>query len=348
MIENRVTALRKAGLRNVERIVTEPWVQELCRLLANDPGRRGIGHLLQDGTLRPDLELSAAASLLGGRRGEAVIVTGFPILTERGVKPETDGPPGAVLLAATLADLGWRTCIVCEAPHFHAVRAILDTLGIEKVRPIEWSEHLDGPPWTEAERTEHRERVLISVERPGPAYVTAPVTDEGTEDPVFYEVVPEPDRGQLHSFRGAIISGFCAPLHWWFDSGQRSSSWTIGIGDGGNEIGFGRVPWRTLQTTVAGGHGGVIACSIPTDFLIVSGVSNWAAYALALASARVAGDREAAGWVTTEMDRAAVQAAVEQGGAVDGVTGQPVPLVDGLGPEEHARFLNRARSIVGW
>src|SRR5579872_2223568 len=54
---------------------------------------------------------------------------------------------------------------------------------------------------------------------------------------------------------------------------------TIGIGDGGNEIGMGKIPHETIIKNIT--NGDLIHCRVPTDYLIVAGVSNWGAYALA-------------------------------------------------------------------
>ena len=54
---------------------------------------------------------------------------------------------------------------------------------------------------------------------------------------------------------------------------------TSGIGDGGNEIGMGKVPWDTIRRNIP--NGGLIACRVPADHLIVAGVSNRKLYALA-------------------------------------------------------------------
>jgi hypothetical protein len=70
---------------------------------------------------------------------------------------------------------------------------------------------------------------------------------------------------------------------------------TIGIGDGGNEIGFGRirqdvaelVPWGKVCRCDCG-HG--IAAVTETDFLLPASISNWGAYAVANAIAVVRGD----------------------------------------------------------
>lgn len=55
---------------------------------------------------------------------------------------------------------------------------------------------------------------------------------------------------------------------------------TIGIGDGGNEIGMGKV---RDQVTKHIPYGKEIACRVTADQLITAGVSNWGGYALATA-----------------------------------------------------------------
>ena len=55
---------------------------------------------------------------------------------------------------------------------------------------------------------------------------------------------------------------------------------TIGIGDGGNEIGMGKVFERVAANIQ---HGSEIACTVPTNYLIAAGVSNWGGNALAKA-----------------------------------------------------------------
>merc|ERR1711971_1234648 len=54
---------------------------------------------------------------------------------------------------------------------------------------------------------------------------------------------------------------------------------TTGIGDGGNEVGMGKVRDKVEQNIQ---NGIDIACNVETQFLIAAGVSNWGAEALAL------------------------------------------------------------------
>ena len=44
---------------------------------------------------------------------------------------------------------------------------------------------------------------------------------------------------------------------------------------------MGKLPWATIRKNVP--QGGVVACRVATDYLIVAGVSNWGAYALSRA-----------------------------------------------------------------
>ena len=53
------------------------------------------------------------------------------------------------------------------------------------------------------------------------------------------------------------------------------------MGDGGNEIGMGRVEDYAIEGVVD--HGENIACTVPTDQLVVAGTSNWGAHALVCA-----------------------------------------------------------------
>lgn len=55
---------------------------------------------------------------------------------------------------------------------------------------------------------------------------------------------------------------------------------TIGIGDGGNEIGMGKVQKRVIDCIQ---NGRAIASTITTDHLITAGVSNWGGSALVAA-----------------------------------------------------------------
>ena len=55
---------------------------------------------------------------------------------------------------------------------------------------------------------------------------------------------------------------------------------TSSIGDGGNELGMGKVQEKVAKFVR---NGEVIACNVSSDYVINAGVSNWGGHALAVA-----------------------------------------------------------------
>ncbi len=92
----------------------------------------------------------------------------------------------------------------------------------------------------------------------------------------FEREVPPPERNRCHSMRGLDLTGQTSPAHLLFEEASRLEPplTTIGIGDGGNEIGMGKITWDVIRRNIK--YGGRIACRIATDYLIVAGISNWA------------------------------------------------------------------------
>ena len=112
---------------------------------------------------------------------------------------------------------------------------------------------------------------------------------------------------------------------------------TVGIGDGGNEIGMGKVPHDVIRRNVPGGDR--IACRVATDHLIVAGVSNWGGYALAAGVALLRGATLPAELFDAEREREILRVMVEAGPLVDGVAAKATVTVDGLTFEEYVRPL---------
>jgi hypothetical protein len=119
---------------------------------------------------------------------------------------------------------------------------------------------------------------------------------------------------------------------------------TIGIGDGGNEIGMGKIPHEIVAKHIP--NGDLIHCRVPTDHLIVAGVSNWGAYALAAGVYVLRGLKPPADLFDPDREREILEVMVREGPLVDGVTGQQTATVDGLSWEEYAKPLVRIREIL--
>ncbi len=285
------------------------------------------------------------------------MVTGFLIAHADPPLSETDGPLGALFLARALVPLGIEVILAADGSAVPALRAGLEACGLLETVPVQklpfaWDENvyvdwvfgtndLPGSPLTH----------LIALERVGPSHTAASVkaqrgaTPAAVED--FLREVPAPARDRCHSMRGRDLTAETSPAHLLFERAaeRQPPLVTIGIGDGGNEIGMGKVSWGVVRKNVP--NGARIACRVPTDFLVVCGVSNWGAYALA------AGVRLLRGAVSSsavlfdaEKERLLLRKMVEAGPLVDGHSGKATATVDGLSFDRYAEVLPRLAALL--
>ncbi len=323
---------------------------EMERLIRRDPARRGlISSESTWGPLCPGHVAQAARQLCEqGRR--AIIVTGFFIPGAVPPSAETDGPPGAALLAAALTRVGLSVQIVTDEPCRSAVEVAAREMGLAPTNV--WT-----IPTARAEQdawcaevlagTLCRQPVthLIALERVGPSHTSESIReqlraertnesdqlDESDRLAEFEKLVAEADRNRCHNMRGECIDAHTAPLHRLFElAADRAGICTIGIGDGGNEIGLGSIAWHELRRRLNGPSAARIPCRIATNWTIVAGVSNWGGQALAAATLLLASQPEAARDWTIHQQHQALERLVAEGPAVDGITRLPEPTVDGL------------------
>jgi hypothetical protein len=275
-------------------------------LLALDPGARGIGRFfVREGAAR------AAQSLAGARR--VLITTGFAL--GPGL-PETDGPPGAASLARALRLLGRPVSFVTDAVTVPPLEAALKALG-EPVSIVTFHAST-STAGTVARRllAEHAPSHLVAIERPGRAR-----------------------DGDYRSARAESIRDWNGPLDALFLVPRRRMV-TIGVGDGGNEIGMGNVRSRIVRASPLAR---AIASVVKVDHLVVAGTSNWGAYGIVAELSRLAG-RDLVHSAAEE--RRMIEACVEAG-AVDGITRRHEPTVDGLPLEAHVGMLELLRLFAG-
>jgi hypothetical protein len=149
--------------------------------------------------------------------------------------------------------------------------------------------------------------------------------------------------------RGEPIEQFTAPLYRLFErrTDGRGPLHTIGIGDGGNEIGMGSFRWEELYPLVANGRGARIVCRVPADWTIIAGTSNWGAYALAAGLALVRMRHGVFREWTERRQEELLTHIVRHGPAVDGVTRQRQPTVDGLPFVTYIQPWSGIREVLG-
>ena len=263
--------------------------------------------------------LRSAAEALAGAGGVGLI-TGFFVPRGAVAAPETDGPVGTALLAAALAACGVPARIAVDTPCAGAVRIAVEAAG--------------GGVAVDEVGVDDRAGIdrLIGAWR-----------GAGTSHVLAIERCGRSGDGRPRNMRGVDVSPWTAPLDDLFLGGP----WLkLAVGDGGNEIGMGRLPAGLIARTVA--NGAEIACTTSCDHLVVAGVSNWGAYGLMAALAVLRADWNATigKFLTAERDLAVTQAIVERAGAVDGVTARREATVDGFGPEIHGALVDELGRIV--
>jgi D-glutamate cyclase len=283
-------------------------------LVCRDVGR-GTGALIEASRG----ELAAAARSLVHATGIGFI-TGFFVPRDGVAAPETDGPVGTALLAAGLGACGLPVRIAVDSPCADAVRAAVHETGVDVTVDEVGVEDRPGIERVAAAWRAARVSHAVAIERCGPS----------------------PD-GRPRNMRGVDVSPWTAPL----DDLYTAGDWVrVGVGDGGNEIGMGKLPAGLIARTVPNGER--IACITACDHLVVAGVSNWGAYGLmaALALLHEPWSPVLARFLTAERDLALTRATVDKAGAVDGVTARNEPTVDGFDAGVHAELIQGLRRIA--
>ncbi|MCS6850950.1 MAG: DUF4392 domain-containing protein [Gemmataceae bacterium] len=338
--------------------MTNDTLDNIREAIQADVGRRGLRTDPKENLITATLaDFALACRGLADRPDASVaIVTGFFIPDAEPPCGETDGPLGALYLARALTPLSMRVTLVTDEFCQHALEAGLAACGLRKRVPL-----VKLPPVHEAlampadhyvqyvhDRTGPLTH-LIALERVGPSHTPESLLDppgsEAADLERFIRTVPTGHYDRCHTMKGRDITVRMSPAHRLFESTARRSRplTTIGIGDGGNEIGMGKIPWRIIDRNIP--HGGLVACRIPADHLIVCGVSNWGAYGLAAGVYRLRGQSMAGELADVEKEYELLRVMVENGPLVDGVTGQATVSVDGLPFRQYAEVLERVASV---
>ena len=254
-------------------------------------------------------ELAAAAEVLANARSVGLI-TGFYVPRGENPAAETDGPVGVALLAQALAACGKKVRIATDAHCIAVVRAAAAGSDVDEVSDIGRAVET----WRDAAVD-----CVLSIERCGKSA-----------------------DGKPRNMRGADVSAWTVPLDDLFTGGTWKK---LAVGDGGNEIGMGKLPPALIGATVPNGE--AIACVTSCDHLVVAGVSNWGAYGLmaALAVLRPEWRDIIAKFLTAERDLAVTEAVVAAGG-IDGVTARRESTVDGLSADVHGPLVESLRRIA--
>jgi len=260
--------------------------------------------------LRPHLPAefcNQAAQYIVDHPGPVAIATGFYILMAGSL--ETDGPPGAIAIGNALQALGRRVVYISDS---HTTPMLRDWLGASaQVVDFPIADAASSLRFAADTLARLQPALLISIERCG-----------RTRDDTYLNM------------RGADITSHTARLDHLFEAGVPS----VGIGDGGNEIGMGNLAQVIPTVDRLPGNPAVTL----VDRLVIASVSNWGGYGLVAALSRIAGRNLLP---SVEHETRLIQRLVDLG-AVDGTTGEGKYYVDGFTTEQNGELLSRLHQLL--
>ena len=265
------------------------------------------------------------SAMIANRIGPGAVLlttgTGNPEWLPEG---ETDGPSGVAALARLFGSLGIRSCVVAEERFLPAIKAAVQAAGTPLMSPKAWASRNNGAlclPFPEGSQA-------------APAFVNELLSLSEAWQAAFFIEKPGPSSaGRFHNSSGAPKdTEWLGHLHVLAKEAKKRGVPTIGIGDGGNEIGFGIIASELMEQypKIYG-----CACQCPTglldstelDYLFPAAVSNWGAYAIVAATAIRLGRPELMQeWPEI---KGTIEAPLAHG-AFDGYSGLSLPSVDGV------------------
>ncbi|MCI6647536.1 MAG: DUF4392 domain-containing protein, partial [Oscillospiraceae bacterium] len=187
----------------------------------------------------PDFCHEAARCIYDAPRGNVLLTTGFYV----GGFGETDGPPGTMFLAKALYLLGFNPIIVTDdyCQGFFMTEHIQTVYVTNDMGEADYAAMLD----------QYAPTLLISIERCGRNI-----------------------QGDYANMRGVSIADHNARVDWLFELGARRGIPSVGVGDGGNEIGMGNLK-EVISNELS-----LVPCEVEVSHLVIATVSNWGAYGL--------------------------------------------------------------------
>ncbi|WP_432663207.1 DUF4392 domain-containing protein [Wukongibacter baidiensis] len=281
------------------------YIREIENIIRKNLDQRGLDRA----RLVNELE-KAAIDLLKGTT--VFIVTGFVV--KDSLTGETDGPIGAISLAGALEILGKKVVLITDRYTEGILYSCCSVKGVKAPIEVVSIENTEESCYELLEK--YKPSHVVAVERPGRS-----------------------KDGHCYSMRGEDLSDLVPNTDLLFERAKELGMTTLAVGDGGNEVGMGKVASFVVNFV---NNGEKICADISTDYLILAGVSNWGGHALSAAlsiftNTMLLHDNK----TETLLLKSMIDA-----GSVDGCTKKTTLTVDGLSLEDNLYILERIRNTV--
>lgn len=243
----------------------------------------------------------AAELILKQQKGTVFLTTGFFVAGYA----ETDGPLGTAVLGQALTELGYQPVIVTDT--------FCKGFFEKKNFTVEYME-TDAEPAVYNELIRKYQPVaMISIERCG-----CNICDD------------------YANMRGESIRKYTAKTDVLFEKAAVYGIPTVGIGDGGNEIGMGNLK-EIISEKLS-----LVPCKVRVDRLVIATVSNWGAYGMAAYIQKKTGKKVLSPYEEIEE----YLRAIVNLGSVDGVTKKQTMSVDGFSLETEREIIDNLHELV--
>ena len=261
----------------------------------------------------------AAREILGNPGCRVALVTGTynPVYFPGG---ETDGPIGAAVLGRVLSQLGHKVTFCVEKEIIPAVRHFAEVAGAEG----------DFEGLTIGQEDAH-------------AYLA-----DRFDGAIFIEKIGINRKGVHHTSSGVASDTDDSDVSGLVNGMAAAGKWTIGLGDGGNEVGFGCIVETVRKIVQYGAQcrcpcGGGTATVLATTVLFPASISNWAAYSIIAAMALIRKDFTLLHTPEKEMELLELAPTV---GCYEGTVAKDKPYIDAVPPEGSAAMVQLLKSAV--
>ena len=277
---------------------------ETIKNIITDNDKRGISMLLPHVS---DTVCEDAANIILNNPNKAIILTGFYILSAGAA--ETDGPIGAIAIGNALKKIGYQVTYITDEFSQPPIKKVLSADDNLEIFPMQ--NHEQSAITADKMISDLNPSLIISIERCGPTV----------------------DGDYLNS-RGKKIEEFNSKTEYLLNNNIPS----IGIGDGGNEIGMGNLKHIIKNSTELSNP----PCITTTDLLIPASTSNWGGYGLVAGLSKIPNKNLLP---SIPEDEKLIKDFVDAGG-VDGITATSSYKVDSFELEVNSSILNRLHKLI--